>query len=41
MPDENSQALFKMLQNNVCYVLEFRETTLHTLINYNESYNTK
>lgn len=39
--DENAQALYRMLENNVCYVLEFRETMLHTLMNYHEGHSTK
>lgn len=38
---EESQALYRKLENNVCYVLEFRETILHTLMHYHEGYNTK
>uniref|UniRef100_A0A1I8N7D7 Timeless C-terminal domain-containing protein n=1 Tax=Musca domestica TaxID=7370 RepID=A0A1I8N7D7_MUSDO len=30
-----------MLLNNVCYVLEYRETILHLLMNYNETHSTK
>lgn len=30
-----------MIQNNICYVLEFRETVLHALVSFNENYNTK
>lgn len=41
MQGEDAQALFKMLLNNVCYVLEFRESVLHTLTSYNENRNTK
>lgn len=40
-PDEDAQSLFKMIQNNICYVLEFREMVLHALVSYNENYNTK
>lgn len=40
-PDNDSQALYKMLQNNICYVIEYRETVLQILMNYNEAYNTK
>lgn len=39
--DEDAKALYKMLVNNVCYVLEFRETVLYTIMNYNEAHNTK
>ncbi|XP_030370378.1 protein timeless homolog [Scaptodrosophila lebanonensis] len=39
--DNNARALFDMLLNNVCYVLEYRETILHLLMNYNESHSTK
>lgn len=39
--DEDSQAMYKMLQNNICYVIEFRETVLQLLMNYNEMYNSK
>ncbi|XP_055324474.1 protein timeless homolog [Sitodiplosis mosellana] len=41
MTSEDARALFKLLLNNVCYVLEFRETVLHTLTSYNENRNTK
>lgn len=41
MQGEDAQALFKMLLNNVCYVLEFRESVLHSLTSYNENRNTK
>ncbi|EDW83278.2 uncharacterized protein Dwil_GK22409 [Drosophila willistoni] len=39
--DNNARALFDMLLNNVCYVLEYRETILHLLMNYNEAHSTK
>ncbi|EDV41642.2 uncharacterized protein Dana_GF17582, isoform B [Drosophila ananassae] len=39
--DSNARALFDMLLNNVCYVLEYRETVLHLLMNYNEAHSTK
>ncbi|EDX13111.1 GD18885 [Drosophila simulans] len=39
--DNNARALFDMLLNNVCYVLEYRETVLHLLMNYNEAHSTK
>ncbi|XP_031631724.1 protein timeless homolog [Contarinia nasturtii] len=39
--NEDAAALFKLLLNNVCYVLEFRETVLHTLTSYNENRNSK
>lgn len=39
--DDRALALFNMLLNNVCYVLEYRETILHLLMNYNESHSTK
>lgn len=38
---EDAQALYRMLENNVCYVMEFRETMLHTLMNYQEAVSTK
>lgn len=38
---EDAQALYRKLENNVCYVLEFRETVLHTLVHYNEAHSTK
>uniref|UniRef100_A0A1A9Z739 Timeless N-terminal domain-containing protein n=1 Tax=Glossina pallidipes TaxID=7398 RepID=A0A1A9Z739_GLOPL len=41
LKDDNAQALFDMLVNNVCYVLEYRETILHLLMNYNEAHSTK
>ncbi|XP_037891579.1 protein timeless homolog [Glossina fuscipes] len=41
LKDNNAQALFDMLVNNVCYVLEYRETILHLLMNYNEAHSTK
>lgn len=40
-PDDDSKALYKMLQNNICYVIEYRETVLQMLMSYNETYNTK
>ncbi|XP_039970840.1 protein timeless homolog [Bactrocera tryoni] len=39
--DDRALALFDMLLNNVCYVLEYRETILHLLMNYNEAHSTK
>ncbi|XP_001998905.3 protein timeless homolog [Drosophila mojavensis] len=39
--DDNARGLFDMLLNNVCYVLEYRETILHLLMNYNEAHSTK
>lgn len=39
--EEDAQALYKMLENNVCYVMEFRETMLYTVMNYSESHSTK
>ncbi|EDW59287.1 protein timeless homolog isoform X1 [Drosophila virilis] len=39
--DVNARGLFDMLLNNVCYVLEYRETILHLLMNYNEAHSTK
>lgn len=39
--DEKSQTLFSVLQNNVFYVLEYREIILHLLISFNESHSTK
>lgn len=39
--DEKSQGLYKMIQNNIFYVLEYRETMLHLIINYNTGRNTK
>ncbi|XP_075147569.1 circadian regulator timeout [Haematobia irritans] len=41
LKDDNAGALFDMLLNNVCYVLEYRETILHLLMNYNETHSTK
>ncbi|XP_046806289.1 protein timeless homolog [Lucilia cuprina] len=41
LQDDNARALFDMLLNNVCYVLEYRETILHLLMNYNEAHSTK
>ncbi|XP_073816308.1 circadian regulator timeout isoform X1 [Musca autumnalis] len=41
LKDDNAAALFDMLLNNVCYVLEYRETILHLLMNYNETHSTK
>lgn len=38
---EDAQALYRQLENNVCYVLEFRETVVHTLVHYNEAHSTK
>ena len=39
--DDNAFALYDMLLNNVCYVLEYRETILHLLTNFNEAHSTK
>lgn len=39
--DEDAKALYKLIVNNVCYVLEFRETVLYLMMNYNEAYSTK
>lgn len=41
LQDQKARALFDMLLNNVCYVLEYRETILQLLFNYNESHSTK
>ncbi|XP_017143003.1 protein timeless homolog [Drosophila miranda] len=41
LKDDNARSLFDMLLNNVCYVLEYRETILHLLMNYNEAHSTK
>ncbi|XP_055851009.1 protein timeless homolog [Episyrphus balteatus] len=41
LQDDKAKALFDMLLNNVCYVLEYRETILHLLMNYNEAHSTK
>ncbi|XP_055901939.1 protein timeless homolog [Eupeodes corollae] len=41
LQDVKARALFDMLLNNVCYVLEYRETILHLLMNYNEAHSTK
>ncbi|XP_063704948.1 protein timeless homolog [Culicoides brevitarsis] len=41
IPDEKSQALFSILQNNVFYMLEYREIVLGLLMNYNEKHCTK
>ncbi|XP_055382504.1 protein timeless homolog [Condylostylus longicornis] len=41
LKDDKAYALFDMLLNNVCYVLEYRETILHLLMNYNEAHSTK
>lgn len=38
---EDAQALYKMLENNVCYVMEFRETILQTMMNFDEKHSTK
>ncbi|XP_055616681.1 protein timeless homolog [Toxorhynchites rutilus septentrionalis] len=38
---EKAKELFSKLQNNVFYVLEYREIVLHLLISYNESNSTK
>lgn len=39
--DDKAKDLFAMLQNNVFYVLEYREVILHLLINYNENFSTR
>lgn len=39
--DDKAKDLFAMLQNNVFYVLEYREVILHLLINYNENDSTR
>lgn len=41
VPDEKAKSLYEMLLNNVCYVLEYRETILHLLMSYNEANSTK
>ncbi|KXJ75189.1 hypothetical protein RP20_CCG012151 [Aedes albopictus] len=41
VPDEKAQDLFLMLQNNIFYVLEYREVVLHLLINYKETNSTR
>lgn len=41
MPDEKAKDLFLMLQNNIFYVLEYREVVLHLLINYKETNSTR
>lgn len=39
--DEKAKSLYEMLLNNVCYVLEYRETMLNLLMNYSETNSTK
>lgn len=39
--EEVERALFKKLQNNVFYMLEYREMVLHLLIGYNENHCTR
>lgn len=39
--NEVEKALFRKLQNNVFYMLEFREMVLHLLIGYNENHSTR
>ncbi|XP_058811331.1 protein timeless homolog [Topomyia yanbarensis] len=41
LQDEKAKDLFLMLQNNVFYVLEYREVILHLLISYNETNSTR
>lgn len=41
LPDEKAKDLFLMLQNNIFYVLEYREVVLHLLINYKETNSTR
>jgi timeless len=41
LPDEASQALYSLLENNVFYVMEYREIVIHLLINFNEAQSTK
>ncbi|XP_055604879.1 protein timeless homolog [Uranotaenia lowii] len=41
VPDEKARELFLMLQNNVFYVLEYREVVLHLLINFTETKSTR
>lgn len=41
LPGDDAAALFKSLLNNICYVLEFRESVLHLLTSYNENRNSK
>lgn len=39
--DEVERALFRKLQNNVFYMLEYREMVLHLMIGYNENHSTR
>ncbi|XP_055524014.1 protein timeless homolog isoform X2 [Wyeomyia smithii] len=41
LPDAKAKDLFLMLQNNIFYVLEYREIILHLLIGFNETNNTR
>ncbi|XP_065094550.1 protein timeless homolog [Ochlerotatus camptorhynchus] len=41
LQDEKAKDLFLMVQNNVFYVLEYREVILHLLINYKETNSTR
>lgn len=39
--DDSCKALFSVMQNNVFYIVEYREVLLHLLLSFNESCNTK
>lgn len=39
--DERSQILFDTLQTHICNMLEYRETALHLLLNFNERLSTR
>lgn len=39
--NQDCKQLFKVMQNNVFYVLEYREIIMYLLLSFNESHNTK
>uniref|UniRef100_A0A182QD94 Timeless N-terminal domain-containing protein n=1 Tax=Anopheles farauti TaxID=69004 RepID=A0A182QD94_9DIPT len=39
--DEKAKELLSLLQNNIFYVVEYRETTIHLLTNFNQSHHTR
>lgn len=39
--DESCRLLYKVLVNKICYIIEYRETILHVLMNYNEMHSTR
>uniref|UniRef100_A0A182MZ69 Timeless N-terminal domain-containing protein n=1 Tax=Anopheles dirus TaxID=7168 RepID=A0A182MZ69_9DIPT len=40
-PDAKAKELLSLLQNNIFYVVEYRETTIHLLTNFNQSNHTR